>query len=122
MSPLDAIAGARHADPFSVLGPHLDDGLLTIRAYLPAAESISVVRDGAEPVEMTRRHAAGVFEAVGRRRHRDSDYRLRVSYPGGHTADIDDPYRYGRVIDDYDLYLFGRASTPASTTSSARIR
>ncbi len=110
MSPLDAIAGARHADPFSVLGPHIDDGLLTIRAYLPAAKSISVVRDGAEPLEMTRRHAAGVFEASVDGVTAIPDYRLRVSYPGGHTVDVDDPYRYGRIIDDYDLYLFGEGS------------
>ena len=43
---LDAIAGACHADPFSVLGPHVERGRLTIRACLPAAEAVSVVRDG----------------------------------------------------------------------------
>ena len=26
---------------------------------------------------------------------------------GGATVEIDDPYRYGRVLTDYDLYLFG---------------
>ena len=36
---LEAIASARHADPFSVLGPHVEHGLLTIRTCLPAAEA-----------------------------------------------------------------------------------
>ena len=30
-----------------------------------------------------------------------------MKYPGGGIVEIDDPYRYGRVISDYDLYLFG---------------
>ena len=46
---LDAIAGARHSDPFSVLGPHIERGRLMIRACLPAAEAVSVVLDGTPP-------------------------------------------------------------------------
>ena len=30
------------------------------------------------------------------------------TYPGGHAAEIDDPYRYGRVITEYDVYLFAQ--------------
>ena len=41
MTPLDAIAGARHPDPFSFLGPHVVGDRVTIRAYLPAAETVS---------------------------------------------------------------------------------
>jgi 1,4-alpha-glucan branching enzyme len=110
MSRLDAIAGARHADPFSVLGPHIERGTLTIRAYLPSAQSMSVVREGAAPLDMIRRHPAGVFEATIEGVPDVPDYRLRVTYPGGYTTDIDDPYRYGRVITDYDLYLFGEGN------------
>ena len=110
MSALDAIAGARHADPFSVLGPHIERGQLTIRAYLPTAQEISVVRSGEAPVPMVLRHPAGVFEASIDGIAEIPDYRLRVTYPGNHTTDIDDPYRYGRVISDYDLYLFGEGN------------
>ncbi len=45
-SALDAIASASHADPFSVLGPHIERGRLVIRACLPAAEAVSVIRNG----------------------------------------------------------------------------
>ena len=107
---LDAIAGARHPDPFSFLGPHLVDGRVTIRAYLPAAETVSVVRDDASSVSMVRRHPSGVFEAELSEAREIPDYRLRVTYPGGHTVDVDDPYRYGRIISDYDLYLFGEGN------------
>ena len=104
---IEAIAGARHSDPFSVLGPHVRRGALTIRAVLPGAEAVSITRNGGQPVEMTRRHDAGIFEAVLSGVGEIVDYRLRAVYPGGHVAEIDDPYRYGRVLSDYDLYLFG---------------
>jgi 1,4-alpha-glucan branching enzyme len=110
MTALDAIAAARHADPFSVLGPHVERGRLTIRACLPAAEAVSVMRAGAAPVPMTRRHPAGIYEAALPETDEITDYRLQVTYPGGHTTEVDDPYRYGRVISDYDLYLFGEGN------------
>ena len=110
---LDAIASARHADPFSVLGPHVEHGLLTIRTCLPAAEAVSVLVDGEAPLAMTRTHPVGIYEATlpEPASHGGSfDYRLRVTYPGGYHADVDDPYRFGRVITDYDLYLFGEGN------------
>jgi 1,4-alpha-glucan branching enzyme len=102
----DALAGARHPDPFSVLGPHRDANAVVIRTYQPAAERVAVIRDGAE-IEMTR-HPAGVFEAVFPATPAIFDYRLRITYDGGHVAEIDDPYRYGRVLTEYDVYLFSQ--------------
>ena len=100
----DALAGARHPDPFSVLGPHLEDGAIVIRAVQPSAARIDVVRDGAA-TPMTRQ-SSGVFEAIFPAAAETFDYRLRIAYPDGHAIEIDDPYRYGRVITEYDLYLF----------------
>jgi 1,4-alpha-glucan branching enzyme len=102
----DALAGARHFDPFSVLGPHRENGSLVIRTFHPAAERVFVA-GAREPVEMTRVHPAGVFEARFPELQETFDYRLRIVYPGGYSNEIDDPYRYGRIISDYDLYLFG---------------
>ena len=56
---------------------------------------------------MTRRHPSGIFEAILPGKKEIPDYRLQVTYPGGVTAEVDDPYRYGRVLTDFDLYLFG---------------
>jgi 1,4-alpha-glucan branching enzyme len=107
---LEAVAAARHSDPFSILGPHVVDRGVCIRAVLPHAEEVSVLRAGVEPLPMKRRHAAGVFEGLIEGAREIPDYRLRVVYPGGYGAEIDDPYRYGRVIGDYDLYLFGEGN------------
>ena len=107
---IEAIAGARHHDPFSILGPHVVDGGVSIRAIQPHAEQVTVLRHGAEPMAMERRHEAGVYEALIEGLREIPDYRLRITYPGGHTAEIDDPYRYGRVLGDFDLYLFGEGN------------
>jgi len=113
---IESLVHGTHADPFSVLGPHLlTPGAesahgLAIRAIHPAAERVEVVRlDTGAVTRMTRRHPHGFFEAM----FPDSavfDYRLRVSYHGGDTFDIDDPYRYGRVLSDFDLHLFNEGS------------
>jgi len=105
---LDALAGARHSDPFAVLGPHVDGDTLVIRTIQPSAERVDVVRPGEGVTGMSRAHAGGVFEATFPKTPAAFDYRLRITYPGGHTIQIDDPYRYGTVITDYDVYLFSQ--------------
>src|SRR5436189_1691857 len=120
---LAALAAGRNADPFAVLGPHpADRGRgIVVRAFLPAARSVDLVLrpDGARQ-PMGRREPAGVWEAVVGDRFpgRDGgdlaaatlDYRLRVTYPQDHVLEIDDPYRYGRVLTDYDLHLLGEGT------------
>ena len=106
----EALAAARHADPFAVLGPHLDGDRLTVRACIPAAERVSLVLGHEPPRAMARKHPAGIYELVVPGVRAVPEYRLRVDYPGGHAAEIDDAYRFGRVLSDYDLYLFGEGN------------
>jgi len=106
----DLLAGARHADPFGILGPHVEQGRLAIRAMQPTADAVEVVREGREPLPMVKRHPSGIFEAILEDESAIVPYRLRVSYPGGHSADIEDPYRFGRILSDFDIYLFGEGS------------
>src|SRR5258707_5067183 len=98
-----ALVGGFNRDPFAVLGPH--DGL--VRVFQPAARSIDLrlVSTG-EQLPMTKRDPSGIFEV----RVAGTDYRLRITYPGDHVAEIDDPYRYGRVLTDFDLHLLGEGT------------
>jgi 1,4-alpha-glucan branching enzyme len=111
-----ALAHGRHADPFGVLGPHqvLQNGLsgLAIRAFRPHAESMSVVERGAgRVIPMARLHPEGVFEAWVDGATRDGfDYRLRIRWRDGNELDIDDPYRYGPVLTEFDQYLFAEGT------------
>ncbi|MBS1819984.1 MAG: 1,4-alpha-glucan branching protein GlgB [Acidobacteria bacterium] len=108
---LSALAAGQHRDPFSVLGPHLrDDGRVVIRAMRPDASRIDVWLVGADRAEpMTRLTDSGLFEAVVAGPE-IPDYRLRITFWSGHALDVDDPYRYGRVLTDYDLYLLGEGT------------
>jgi 1,4-alpha-glucan branching enzyme len=109
---IDALVHGRHGDPFAVLGPHAPGrpGTLVVRAFQPSGEAVTLVLPGVGETPMTRVHPAGVFEATV-----DSDvppllldYRLRIRYTDGHEREIDDPYRYGPLVNEEDLARFAR--------------
>jgi 1,4-alpha-glucan branching enzyme len=121
---LAALVGGFNRDPFAVLGPQGD----LVRVFQPSARAIDLrlVATG-DRLPMTKRDAAGIFEVrvpqIGRegqegqdRQDRPQgsrgfpDYRLRITYPGDHVVEIDDPYRYGRVLTDFDLHLLGEGT------------
>ena len=110
---LAALGGGFNRDPFAVLGPHADNGATIVRAFQPAAKSIDVrlVATG-DLRPMTRRDPVGVFEVRLEPDATDGppDYRLRITYPGDHIVEVDDPYRYGRVLSDFDVYLLGEGT------------
>jgi 1,4-alpha-glucan branching enzyme len=110
---------ATNHDPFGVLGPHvLKEGgrsAVAIRAFYPAASTVEVVRyEQGSPgsvLETRLRQAPGFYEAIVENETEPFDYRLRVTYPGHEQRlEIDDPYRYGRVLTDFDVYLLSEGS------------
>ena len=108
---IDLILGARHGDPFSVLGPHtLPGGGAWVRAFLPGAAQVGVVdaATGATLATMTRRHDEGFFEAP--LANARLAYRLRVEWVDGQTSMLDDPYRFPPVLGDMDVWLMGEGS------------
>ncbi len=93
-------------DPFGSLGPHPDPrGGFVVRAFHPAATRIDI-RTPAGTAPMSRVEE-GLYEA---RVQDASNYRLVVTYHAGHVLEIDDPYRYGRVLTDFDLHLLGEGT------------
>ena len=118
-SPLDlaieALAAGRHSDPFRLLGPHRDEhGAVVVRVLQPAAREVTllVTHPHQAAVPMTRRHTHGVFEAVvpGVTDPAILGYRIRTHFASGVTVERGDPYRYGRVLTDFDLHLFGEGT------------
>ncbi|MCY7316856.1 MAG: 1,4-alpha-glucan branching protein GlgB [Rubrivivax sp.] len=104
---VQAVVQGRHGDPFAVLGPHPGgDGVLWVRCFLPDAAAVRVVA-GARAWPLTRRDAAGFFEgptaAAG-------PYQLRVRWPDGHETLADDPYRFGAVLGEMDVWLLSEGS------------
>jgi 1,4-alpha-glucan branching enzyme len=108
-----SLAQTVERDPFAVLGPHgADDGKsVVIRARYPAAESVSIRLVGSDHlVPMRRLRGDGTLFDAKISATEIPDYRLRVTFPRNHVLDIDDPYRYGRVLSDFDLHLFGEGT------------
>lgn len=109
---IEALCQGRHGDAFAVLGPHADaDGVLQVRCFLPGAMAVQVVA-GKGAWSLPQLHADGVFGgptalAAG------SHYQLRVRWAGdngGHETLQEDPYRYGTVLGEMDVWLLSEGS------------
>jgi 1,4-alpha-glucan branching enzyme len=98
-------------DPFAILGPHRDargEGVV-VRAMQPAARAILVRLVATGRRYPMKRDASGLFE-VRLPVQEIPDYRLHVVFASGHELEVDDPYRYGRVLTDFDLHLLGEGT------------
>ncbi len=89
----------------------MSDAGVVIRAMHPAAAAVAVrlVETGAMVPMQPSREMDGLFE-VTLKAGDIPDYRLRLSFVDGHALEIDDPYRYGRVLTDFDVHLFGEGT------------
>jgi 1,4-alpha-glucan branching enzyme len=93
-------------DPHRVLGPHRAGRRTAVRGWRPDAEYMTLVLDDGTELPMQRLHPAGVFGAEVPASDLSS-YRYEVTYPGGATYPVDDPYRFWPTVGDIDLHLFG---------------
>ena len=105
-----AVVEARHGDPFGVLGMHAAGGELIVRAFLPQAERVQVVDEAGKPAGALQRvDPAGFFAGKLAKRTMPFRYRLRLS-AGERQWEIEDPYRFGPLLGELDLYLFGEGT------------
>ena len=107
---LQAILGARHGDPFSVLGPHQTDAGLAIRAFVPNADELSVITpDGRALGTLTLKHPHGFFEGLMPEAEPGDHYKLRARNVGG-SWEFFDPYAFSPVLGPMDDYLFAEGT------------
>lgn len=99
-----ALAHGSYDNPFAVLGPHDVEGGRIVRAFLPGAARVEVLRqsDGAVLAQLVPGVEEGLFENFLRDR---SPYRLRIVWPNT-VQEIEDPYSFGLLLGDLDLHLF----------------
>lgn len=104
------IAEGRHSDPFSILGRHIRDGAVVVRAYHPDAEGIDVLdMDGIVLGSLAATAAPGVFSGFVPALKPACAYRL--AYRRGHDRwTSEDPYRFGPVLGELDEYLIGEGA------------
>ncbi len=110
-SDVNATVRGAHPDPFAVLGPHEVAEGLAIRVFRPHVRGVDLVVGETEPKPFTRVHPEGLFEIVVASATREAfDYRVRLGWSDGSASVIDDPYRYGPVLTNFDLHLFGEGT------------
>ena len=101
----EALAHGRHGDPFKVLGPRDSSAGRVIRAFLPGAQGVEVLRRSDRAMigklEATMQ-PEGFFEGTVVDR---APYLLRIQWPGG-VQETEDPYSFGPLLGDLDLHLF----------------
>ncbi|MGB5486900.1 MAG: 1,4-alpha-glucan branching protein GlgB [Lysobacterales bacterium] len=106
---LNALAGGRHGNPFSLYGLQREGGSRVVRTIQPQAASVDLLLDGDKgSIPMQRVHADGIFEVEmpPRKRH----YRLRITAGNGASWVVEDAYRFPSVLGDLDLYLMGQGA------------
>ena len=107
---LMAILGARHGDPFAILGVHDTDAGIAVRAFVPHAETLEVIGlDGTLIGSLGSRHSHGFFEGLVPNLESDTQYKLRARNAGG-VWEIHDPYAFGPVLGSLDDYLLAEGT------------
>src|ERR1700733_7654388 len=104
---IDSILSGQHGDAFSVLGPHRTEEGWEVRAFLPQAMDAEVLLNGA-PHPMRKLRDEGFFVAA--LKQDPGRYRLRLTLWNGSRMDIDDTYRFGALISDFDLHIHGEGT------------
>jgi 1,4-alpha-glucan branching enzyme len=104
---IERIVARDLADPHRLLGAHARDGGVVVRAFRPAAQRVVAHPHGGTPVELVRRHPAGLFEGEVGGASLPLRYELEVAYPDGSSFALQDPYRFLPTLGDIDLHLAG---------------
>jgi len=101
---LRSLAEATSGDPFALLGPHRTEDGPIIRAFLPGADIVEAVdrADGRRLAVLLPGQISGLFEGFVTD---EAPYRLRISWPNA-LQETEDPYSFGLLLGDLDLYLF----------------
>ncbi|OIN90859.1 MAG: 1,4-alpha-glucan branching enzyme [Comamonadaceae bacterium CG1_02_60_18] len=112
---IQKICDGSHGDPFAVLGPHAVRGIkgktqVSLRCFLPGAATVAAV-DAAGTMlgALNPRHDAGFFEGHVRA-SLDTVYQLQVQWASGDYSTLHDPYRFGLLLGDMDVWLLGEGT------------
>ena len=101
------LLNGNHGDPFALLGPQpAGEGRVSIRAFRPSARALDLV-DAATGTHtpMTCLDAGGFFEITLESAWPVRPYHFAETTHDGRTLTVEDPYRFGPLLTDFDRYL-----------------
>ena len=97
------VSEAQHANPFSVLGPHTQNGITTITVYSPYAESMQI--KGLE-TKLERVPDSDFFQCHITTEELPQHYQLAWIDKDQNKQLSHDPYTFGSVLPEFDQQLF----------------
>jgi 1,4-alpha-glucan branching enzyme len=105
-----AIVESRHGQPFSILGPHVEEAggvkKSVVRTFQPDARRLWIVdTKGKDLAEAVKTNGDGFFEADLGTRAVDAPYRVKVENFQGATFTLEDPFAFPGLLSDFDLHL-----------------
>ena len=102
-----AIIEGRCKDPFEQLGLQKRSGLWLLTVFVPGADAVACLTGETKTALQPLSDYPGLFVATFDKAPKT--YRLRATAQG-HSWEFDDPYRFGRVLTDDDIYFMGEGS------------
>jgi 1,4-alpha-glucan branching enzyme len=103
-----ALVAGHLGDPFALLGPHPGALDTIVRAYLPPAkEVVALDRSGQPLATLTPAATPGLFAG---RIPNGTAYQLRIRWPNGDVQVTPDPYSFGLLLGELDIYLLAEGS------------
>ncbi|MEY4922982.1 MAG: 1,4-alpha-glucan branching enzyme, partial [Pseudomonadota bacterium] len=108
---INQIISGHYADPFSILGMHQTEQGLQVRALLPDAKEVWLIETdtGRNVAQLNSEDPRGFFIAKLPRRKKTFRYQLAVTWQES-TKIIDDPYRFGTLLQDIDSWLLAEGT------------
>ena len=104
LNSVHALAHALHPNPFGVLGPHDNPDGHVIRAFLPGARQVEVLRR-ADQAPWRRSKPPTKAGCLREFVADPSPYLFRIRWPQA-VQETEDPYSFGLLLGDMDLFLF----------------
>ena len=109
---ISLILSASHGDPFGFLGLHRNpagEGMV-LRVFRPYTSYVHVTPDGDETVEMTCLKREGFYECLFPDRPERFSYTLSFKFGDVVTDPLRDPYSFGPVLGEQDVYFLGEGT------------
>ena len=105
-SDVDEIVQSRSAQPSSILGRHIKDGVDILQAYLPDAKKVTVTFKGKKSLEMVCVSQEKNWFVCELDRSYKGVYFYTISYESGEPVTVYDPYQFATQITEADLKRF----------------
>jgi 1,4-alpha-glucan branching enzyme len=101
---------ARHSDPFRLLGLRELQGRWLLRVFRPDAAGVTALAADGRTFDLTRVDESGLFESVLTGVSEPFSYTLQFTGHAGQKWCSPDPYAFGPVLGEMDIYLFNEGT------------